>query len=126
MYGHNRYFQLDPADTVDLIDIISPLQDCVLQEKKSLMICVVFSFDFYSWQVSGLPGKALKEMDDGRKSNVKKLVKLADEMLASPCMEHLPYGGRVEVLDRSNKDCLDWFAEQLIQEHQERGLNMYI
>jgi hypothetical protein len=126
VYGHNRYFQLDPADTVDLIDIISPLQDCVLQEKKSLMICVVFSFDFYSWQVSGLPGKALKEMDDGRKSNVKKLVKLADEMLASPCMEHLPYGGRVEVLDRSNKDCLDWFAEQLIQEHQERGLNMYI
>jgi hypothetical protein len=40
-----------------------------------------------------LPGKALKEMDDGRKSNVKKLVKLADEMLASPCMQHLPYGG---------------------------------
>lgn len=110
---------------MDLIDIISPLQDCVLQEKKSLMICVIFSFDFYSWQVSGLPGKALKEMDDGRKSNVKKLVKLADEMLASPCMEHLPYGGRVEVLDRSNKDCLDWFAEQLIREHQERGSNTF-
>jgi hypothetical protein len=50
---------------VDLLGIISPLQDCVLQEKKSLMICVIFSFDFYSWQVSGLPGKALKEMDDG-------------------------------------------------------------
>jgi len=98
----NRYVQLDPADTVDLIDIISPLQDCVLQEKKSLMICLIFSFDFYSWQVSGLPGKSLKEMDDGHKSNVKKLVKLADEMLASPCMEHVPYGGRVEVLDRSN------------------------
>jgi hypothetical protein len=53
------------------------------------MICVIFSFDFYSWQVSGLPSKALKEMDDGCKSNVKELVKLADEMLASPCMEHL-------------------------------------
>ncbi len=86
---------------MDLLDIISPLQDCVLQEKKSLMICVIFSFDFYSWQVSGLPGKAFKEMDDGRKSNVKKLVKLGDEMLASPCMEHLPYGGQVQVLDRS-------------------------
>jgi hypothetical protein len=111
---------------VDLLDIISPLQDCVLQEKKSLMICVIFSFDFYSLQVSGLPGKALKEMDDGHKSNVKKLVKLADEMLASPCMEHLPYGGRVEVLDRSNKDCLDWFVEQLIREHHERGSNTHV
>ncbi|CAK9220628.1 unnamed protein product [Sphagnum troendelagicum] len=47
--------------------------------------------------VSGLPAKALKEMDDGRKSNVKKLVKLGDEMLASPCMEHLPYGGQVKL-----------------------------
>ncbi len=53
---------------MDLIDIISPLQDCVLQEKNSLMICVIFSFDFYSWQVSGLPGKALKEMDDGTRA----------------------------------------------------------
>jgi hypothetical protein len=60
------------------------------------------------------------------KSNVKKLVKLADEMLASPCMEHLPYGGRVEVLDRSNKDCLDWFVEQLIREHHEQGSNTHV
>jgi len=77
-------------------------------------------------QVSRLPGKALKEMDDGHKSNVKKLVKLADEMLASPCMEHVPYGGQVEVLDRSNKDCLDWFVEQLIREHHERGSNTHV
>ncbi|CAK9220620.1 unnamed protein product [Sphagnum troendelagicum] len=76
--------------------------------------------------VSGLPGKALKEIDDGQKSNVKMLVKLAEEMLASSCMEHLPYGGRVEVLDRSNKDCLDWFAEQIIQEYQEQGSNTHV
>lgn len=81
----------------------------------------VLLFVLSLWQVSGLPGKALKEMDDGRLSNVKKLVKLADEMLDSPCTEHLPYGGRNEIENTSNRDRLDWFAEQLILEHQARG-----
>lgn len=92
------------------------------------MVDHTVSMSFGDWhkqylrvQVSGLPGKALKEMDDGRMSNVKKLVKLADEMLDSPCMEHLPYGGRSEIENTSNRDRLDWFAEQLILEHQARG-----
>ncbi len=30
------------------------------------------------------------------------------------------------MLDRSNKDCLDWFAEQLIGENPERGSNTHV
>ncbi|KAL2613415.1 hypothetical protein R1flu_025107 [Riccia fluitans] len=70
-------------------------------------------------QVSGLPDRALMEMDDGSQANVNSLIKLADDLLEQKSMEHLPFGGR-RPLSESNMERLDWFAEQLVQEQKAR------
>ncbi|KAL3679623.1 hypothetical protein R1sor_022579 [Riccia sorocarpa] len=70
-------------------------------------------------QVSGLPDSALTELDDGSKQNVNRLIKLSDDLLHCKSMEHLPFGGR-RPLSETNMERLDWFAEQLVQEHKAR------
>ncbi|CAM6104424.1 unnamed protein product [Calypogeia fissa] len=75
-------------------------------------------------QVSGLPDKALMQMDNGSSNNVKRLKKIADEVITSPSMEHLPYGGRRN-LDMTNEKRLELFAEQLVQERKARALRKH-
>lgn len=62
------------------------------------------------------------QMDDGSSQNVRRLTKLADEVLTAQCMEHLPFGGRKPVMNTSNMERIDWFAEQLLLEHGARQL----
>lgn len=71
-------------------------------------------------QVSGLPGRCLTEMDDPSSSNVRRLTNIADDMLAQPCMEHIPFGGKRQ-LTVSNRDRLDWFADRLVAEQRARA-----
>lgn len=71
-------------------------------------------------QVSGLPRRCLMEMDDPSRSNVRRLTKIADDMLAQPCMEHIPFGGKRQ-LPVTNRERLDWFADCLVAEQRARA-----
>ncbi|XP_047322564.1 patatin-like protein 6 [Impatiens glandulifera] len=57
---------------------------------------------------------------DGSPSNVKKLSDIADEMLKQKNMESVLFGGK-RISEHSNSEKLDWFADQLILEHQRRS-----
>ncbi|MCD9561055.1 Patatin-like protein 6 [Datura stramonium] len=57
---------------------------------------------------------------DPSPSNVKKLVGIADEMLKQKNVESLLFGGR-KIAEQSNFQKLDWFAGELVQEHQRRS-----
>ncbi|EFJ05165.1 hypothetical protein SELMODRAFT_43387, partial [Selaginella moellendorffii] len=64
-------------------------------------------------QMSGLPGKALLAMDDPSQANVKTLTEISTRLLDQKSSEHIPFNGR-RVLEESNRQKLDWFAEQLV------------
>ncbi|KAH0676897.1 patatin-like protein 6 [Solanum tuberosum] len=57
---------------------------------------------------------------DPSPNNVKKLVGIADEMLKQKNVESLLFGGR-KIAEQSNFQKLDWFAGELVQEHQRRS-----
>lgn len=76
---------------------------------------------FMDMQLSGLPDRALMEMDNGGAKNVKRLMKIAEEVFSNKSMEHLPFGGRRN-LSVTNEERLDWFADRLVEEHQRRAL----
>ncbi|GFP82824.1 patatin-like protein 6 [Phtheirospermum japonicum] len=53
-------------------------------------------------------------------SNVKKLIEIADEMLKQKNVESVLFSGK-RIGEQSNFEKLDWFAEQLVLEHQRRS-----
>ncbi|KAK4353469.1 hypothetical protein RND71_028987 [Anisodus tanguticus] len=57
---------------------------------------------------------------DPSPSNVKKLVEIADEMLKQKNVESVLFGGK-KIAEQSNFQKLDWFAGELVQEHQRRS-----
>jgi len=73
-------------------------------------------------QMSGLHCRVSggEEEDVGSHAYVKRLMELADEVLDHKSMEHLPFGGRMP-LNASNRERLDWFADQLVLEHNARS-----
>lgn len=70
-------------------------------------------------QMAGLPNPAPADVDD-----VNKLVKLAEDVLDHKSMEFLPFGGRMP-LSVSNRERLDWFADQLVKERRARLLHSH-
>nr|GLL34956.1 patatin-like protein 6 [Ipomoea trifida] len=57
---------------------------------------------------------------DSNPNNVKLLVGIADEMLKQKNVESVLFGGK-RVGEQSNSEKLDWFAAELVQEHQRRS-----
>lgn len=57
---------------------------------------------------------------DSSPNNVKLLVGIADEMLKQKNVESVLFGGK-RVGEQSNSEKLDWFAAELVQEHQRRS-----
>jgi hypothetical protein len=75
--------------------------------------------NYFRIQFARLPNRPKMAMD-GSHGNVKRLIDTADEVLASRSTEHLPFSGRRD-LSVSNAERLDWFADQLLQEHKARA-----
>jgi hypothetical protein len=71
-----------------------------------------------SSQMAGLPNQAPTDVND-----VNQLVKLAEDVLDHKSMEFLPFGGRMP-LSVSNRERLDWFADQLVKERKARSLRL--
>jgi len=67
--------------------------------------------------MAGLPNQAPTDDD------VNHLVKLAEDVLDHKSMEFLPFGGRMP-LSVSNRERLDWFADQLVKERKARSLRL--
>ena len=57
---------------------------------------------------------------DPSSSNVKMLMGIADEMLTQKNVEAVLFGGK-KIAEQSNFEKLDWFAGELVLEHQRRG-----
>lgn len=52
-------------------------------------------------------------------NDVNQLLKLSEDLLDQKSMEFLPFGGRMP-LSVSNRERLDWFADQLVKERRAR------
>lgn len=57
---------------------------------------------------------------DPSPSNVRMLSAMADEMLRQKNVESVLFGGK-RVTDQTNLEKLDWFAGELVLEHQRRS-----
>ncbi|XP_061347055.1 patatin-like protein 6 isoform X2 [Gastrolobium bilobum] len=57
---------------------------------------------------------------DSSPSNVKMLIGIAEEMLKQENVESVLFGGK-RIGEQSNLEKLDWFAGELVQEHQRRS-----
>ncbi|KAI3470451.1 hypothetical protein Pfo_027114 [Paulownia fortunei] len=57
---------------------------------------------------------------DPSPSNIKMLIRIADEMLKQKNVESVLFSGK-RIGEQSNFEKLDWFAEQLVLEHQRRS-----
>jgi len=57
---------------------------------------------------------------DSSPGNVKMLVGIAEEMLKQENVESVLFGGK-RIGEHSNFEKLDWFAGELVQEHQRRS-----
>ncbi|KAK7343847.1 hypothetical protein VNO77_12918 [Canavalia gladiata] len=57
---------------------------------------------------------------DSSPSNVKMLIAIAEEMLKQENVESVLFGGK-RIGEQSNFEKLDWFAGELVQEHQRRS-----
>ncbi|KAG7033002.1 Patatin-like protein 6, partial [Cucurbita argyrosperma subsp. argyrosperma] len=57
---------------------------------------------------------------DSNAGNVKMLVELADEVLKQKNVESVLFGGK-RFAEQTNSEKLDWFAGELVLEHQRRG-----
>eukprot|EP00249_Psilotum_nudum_P018197 c26686_g1_i1 orf=800-2248(+) len=118
-YGNVRYwgaFQWAKPIVKIVLDGISDIVDHTVS-----MAFGVDRRNYFRVQVYGIPGGFLTKMDDPSKKNVTALMKMADNLFDQKCMEHLPFGGK-QMLSQSNQEMLDWFAEQLVQEHKARCL----
>ena len=82
------------------------------------MWCANCSNVLVPWQMTGLPNQARTDVND-----VNQLVKLADDVLDQKSMEFLPFGGRMP-LSVSNRERLEWFADQLVKERKARSLRL--
>eukprot|EP00253_Pinus_taeda_P000907 PITA_00907 len=59
------------------------------------------------------------DAENPSEANVKMLLNFADSMLKQKGMESVPFGGKRK-LSLSNAERLEWFAEQVVAEHQSR------
>ncbi|KAI4302333.1 hypothetical protein MLD38_038091 [Melastoma candidum] len=57
---------------------------------------------------------------DGSPENVKKLVRIAEEMLKQKNVESVLFGGK-RISEQTNSDKLDWIAGMLVEEHRRRS-----
>lgn len=57
---------------------------------------------------------------DPSPSNIKMLIGIAEEMLKQKNVESVLFGGK-RIGDQSNYEKLDWFAGELVLEHQRRS-----
>lgn len=57
---------------------------------------------------------------DPSPSNVKMLTEIADEMLKQKNVESVLFGGK-KIGEQTNFEKLDWFAGELVLEHQRRS-----
>lgn len=57
---------------------------------------------------------------DPSPSNVKMLIGIAEEMLKQKNVESVLFGGK-RIGEQSNNEKLDWFAGELVLEHQRRS-----
>lgn len=57
---------------------------------------------------------------DPSPSNIKALMGISDEMLKQKNVESVLFSGK-KIGEQSNLEKLDWFAEQLVLEHQRRS-----
>lgn len=57
---------------------------------------------------------------DSSSSNVNMLVGLAEEMLKQKNVESVLFGGK-RIAEQTNFEKLDWFASELVLEHQRRS-----
>lgn len=57
---------------------------------------------------------------DPSPSNIKMLIGIAEEMLRQKNVESVLFGGK-RIGDQSNYEKLDWFAGELVLEHQRRS-----
>lgn len=57
---------------------------------------------------------------DSDAGNVKMLIELADEVLKQKNVESVLFGGK-RFAEQTNFEKLDWFAGELVLEHQRRG-----
>eukprot|EP00897_Mesotaenium_endlicherianum_P009530 jgi/Mesen1/8605/ME000050S08018 len=74
--------------------------------------------DYLRIQVKRLPGTT-KAMDNSSSKNIQQLFALADEVLQEKALCINDVGGH-EQLDETNDERLQWYADQLIQEHRAR------
>ena len=66
-------------------------------------------------------GRCVPNLDtDASSANVKVLTGMAEEMLKQKNVESVLFGGK-RISEQSNFEKLDWFAEELVQEHQRRS-----
>lgn len=56
---------------------------------------------------------------DASPENVMMLIRIAEEMLKQKNVESVLFGGK-RIAEQSNLEKLDWFAGELVQEHQRR------
>lgn len=82
----------------------------------------MFSTQFMNKQANGSSFSRCGEKvdSDPHLSNVKMLGRIADEMLKQKTVESVLFGGK-RIGEQSNSEKLDWFAEQLVIEHQRRS-----
>ncbi|KAJ6717686.1 PATATIN-LIKE PROTEIN 7 [Salix purpurea] len=71
------------------------------------------------WQAN-LGGCGPNVDTDPSPNNVKMLIQSAEEMLKQKNVESVLFGGK-RIGEQSNFEKLDWFAEQLVLEHQRRS-----
>lgn len=57
---------------------------------------------------------------DASPKNVKALIGIAEEMLKQKNVESVLFGGK-KIAEQSNYEKLDWFAGELVEEHQRRS-----
>ncbi|KAK9061252.1 hypothetical protein SSX86_018432 [Deinandra increscens subsp. villosa] len=69
---------------------------------------------------SNTGGYGINVDSDPGPSNVRMLTTMADEMLGQKNVESVLFGGK-RVVDQTNLEKLDWFAGQLVLEHQQRS-----
>ncbi|KAI3748611.1 hypothetical protein L6452_11817 [Arctium lappa] len=69
---------------------------------------------------SNMGGCGVNVDSDPSPSNIKMLTAIADEMLRQKNVESVLFEGK-RIADQSNLEKLDWFAGELVVEHQRRG-----
>ncbi|CAL0320538.1 unnamed protein product [Lupinus luteus] len=80
------------------------------------------SFNYVRIQANGSSmGPCGPNMDtDSSPSNVKMLIRIAEEMLKQENVESMLFGGK-KIGEQRNFEKLDWFAGELVQEHERRS-----